>query len=183
ALIHDTRTGKYIIPPKDAIKCEQMNIGADVPVQDKWLTIYYGHTFVPDRELRAIHFCFESPSLAKEWADELFQYARNPFLRNLSALELLEKIHSKIVNGLVEEVRQDRQDRKEIAVRTILRMFCRNSRETEREQRILKALDYIQLPHERDSWIDPEQFTFDKFFNFYMQLMERNEIDRLVEKM
>ncbi|CAF1292687.1 unnamed protein product [Didymodactylos carnosus] len=125
--------------PLDTIKCEQMNIDVDVPVQDKLLTIYYGHTFVPDKELCAIHFCFDSPSLVKEWTDELFQYARNPFLRNLSGLQLLEKIHSKIVNGLVEEVRQDR---KEIAVRT-------NSRETETEQRILKALDYVQLPHGR----------------------------------
>ncbi|CAF4367532.1 unnamed protein product, partial [Didymodactylos carnosus] len=134
-----TRTGKYIVSPKDTIKYEQMNIDVDVPVQDKLLTIYYGHTFVPDKELCAIHFCFDSPSLVKEWTDELFQYARNPFLRNLSGLQLLEKIHSKIVNGLVEEVRQDR---KEIAVRT-------NSRETETEQRILKALDYVQLPHGR----------------------------------
>ena len=43
-----------------------MNIGVlDVPLTFKWLTIYYGNTFIPDRDLRVIHFCFQSPTVAR----------------------------------------------------------------------------------------------------------------------
>ncbi|CAF5103060.1 unnamed protein product, partial [Rotaria socialis] len=29
--------------------------------------------------------------------------------------------------------------------------------------------------------IDPDQFTFNKFIRFYMQLMERHEIDKIFD--
>jgi hypothetical protein len=49
-----------------ATECEQLNIGAlDVPLASKWLTIYYGNSYIPDRDLRTIHFCFPTPALAR----------------------------------------------------------------------------------------------------------------------
>ncbi|CAF5128659.1 unnamed protein product, partial [Rotaria magnacalcarata] len=74
-LIHDTRTGAEVSLPRGAIENDQMNIGIkDVPLSLKWLTIYYGNTFVPDRDLRVIHFSFPSTAIAREWTDKLFQY-------------------------------------------------------------------------------------------------------------
>jgi len=116
-----------------ATECEQLNIGAlDVPLASKWLTIYYGNSYIPDRDLRTIHFCFPSPALArvsselkttiqifsfisffKEWTEQLFHYGHNPLHRNLSSLDCLEKFHSRIINGLVD----DRFDKKAIPVR------------------------------------------------------------------
>ena len=49
----------------------------------------------------------------QEWAEQLFQYGHNPLLRNLSSLECLEKLHSRIINGLIS----DRFDKKAIPVR------------------------------------------------------------------
>ncbi len=39
--------------------------GLDIPLSSKWLTIYYGNTFIPDRDLRIIHFCFQLPTVAR----------------------------------------------------------------------------------------------------------------------
>jgi len=97
-----------------ANECEQVNIGTlDVPLASKWLTIYYGNSYIPERDLRVIHFCFQSPVVAREWTEELFRYGHNPLLRNLSSLECLEKFHSRIIHGLVD----DRFDKKAIPVR------------------------------------------------------------------
>jgi hypothetical protein len=49
-----------------ASECELLNIGTlDVPLASKWLSIYYGNSFIPDRDLRIIHFCFQSPAAAR----------------------------------------------------------------------------------------------------------------------
>jgi hypothetical protein len=49
----------------------------------------------------------------KEWTEQLFHYGHNPLHRNLSSLDCLEKFHSRIINGLVD----DRFDKKAIPVR------------------------------------------------------------------
>ncbi|CAF1016252.1 unnamed protein product [Rotaria sp. Silwood1] len=178
ALIHDTRTGSDASLPRGAIECEQMNIGVmDVPLSSKWLTIYYGNTFIPDRELRVIHFSFHSPIVAREWTEHLFQYGHNPLLRNLSSLECLEKCHSRIINGLID----DRFDKKAIPVRNLIQFLCKNTRDVNKETKILKTLDLLELPCRMETVIDPDQFTFNKFVRFYMQLMERHEIDKLFD--
>ncbi|CAF4178785.1 unnamed protein product [Rotaria sp. Silwood2] len=178
ALIHDTRTGSDASLPRGATECEQMNIGVmDVPLSSKWLTIYYGNTFIPDRELRVIHFSFHSPTVAREWTEQLFQYGHNPLLRNLSSLECLEKFHSRIINGLVD----DRFDKKAIPVRILIQLLCKNNRDLNKETKILKTLELLELPCRMETVIDPDQFTFNKFVRFYMQLMERHEIDKLFD--
>jgi hypothetical protein len=37
----------------------------DVPLASKWLTIYYGETFVPSPDLRILHFSCISQSIAR----------------------------------------------------------------------------------------------------------------------
>ncbi|CAM4854342.1 unnamed protein product [Rotaria socialis] len=177
-LIHDTRTGAEVSLPRGAIENDQMNIGIkDVPLSSKWLTIYYGNTFVPDRDLRVIHFFFPSAAIAREWTDKLFQYGHNPLLRNLSSLDCLEKIHSRIVFGLVD----DRFDKKAISVRNLIHFLCKYKSDSNKEAKILKALELLELPCRTESVIDPDQFTFNKFIRFYMQLMERHEIDKIFD--
>lgn len=58
--------------------------------------------------------------MLKEWTAKLFQYGHNPLVRNLSCLNCLEKLHSRIIYGLVEE----RGDKKVIRVKKYL---CRYS--------------------------------------------------------
>ncbi|CAF1212762.1 unnamed protein product [Adineta ricciae] len=176
ALIHDTRTGSEAILPRGALDCEQIHIGVRASLEDKWLTIYYGNSFVPDRDLRIIHFCFSSPTIAREWTEQLFQYGHNPLLRNLSGLECLEKFHSRTVNSLID----DRSD-KTISVRNLIQFLCKGTRDVNKETKILKALEYLELPCRPEMFIDPDQFTFNKFVRFYMQLMERHEIDKLFD--
>ncbi|CAF0980766.1 unnamed protein product [Adineta steineri] len=178
ALIHDTRTGSEAILPRGASECEQIHIGVlDVQLSSKWLTIYYGNSFIPDKDLRIIHFCFHSPTVAREWTEQLFQYGHNPLLRNLSSLECLEKMHSRIINGLVD----DRFDKKAISVRNLIQYLCKNTRDSNKETKILKVLEFLELPCRMETVIDPDQFTFNKFIRFYMQLMERHEIDKLFD--
>ena len=63
-----------------ANECEHMNLGAlDVPLSSKWLTIYYGNSYIPDRDLRIIHFCLPSSTIAQ---------VENRFVKQLTILSL-----------------------------------------------------------------------------------------------
>ncbi|CAF5086450.1 unnamed protein product [Rotaria sp. Silwood1] len=177
ALIHDTRTGSQVLLPQGHEYFQKNNIGVlDVPIASKWLTIYYGNTYVPT-ELRLIHFYFESPSIAERWAKQLFQFGHNQILRNLSSLDCLEKLHSRIIHGLIDP------DRKTISVKSFIQFLCKNIHDNSKEKTILRALDYLKLPCQMDSVINPAEFTFNKFFRLYMHLMGCREIDNLFESM
>ncbi|CAF4599281.1 unnamed protein product [Rotaria sp. Silwood1] len=177
ALIHDTRTGSQVLLPQGHEYFQKNNIGVlDVPIQSKWLTIYYGNTYVPT-ELRLIHFYFESPSIAERWAKQLFQFGHNQILRNLSSLDCLEKLHSRIIHGLIDP------DRKTISVKSFIQFLCKNIHDNSKEKTILRALDHLKLPCQMDSVINPAEFTFNKFFRLYMHLMGCREIDNLFESM
>ncbi|CAF2635840.1 unnamed protein product [Rotaria sp. Silwood2] len=177
ALIHDTRTGSQVKLPQGYEYFQKNNIGdLDVSIASKWLTIYYGNTYVAT-ELRLIHFYFERSSTAEEWTERLFQFGHNQILRNLSSLDCLEKLHSRIINGLIDS------DKKTISVRRLIQFLCKNTRDGSKERAILQALNYLKLPCQMDSVINPAEFTFNIFFRLYMQLMECHEIDKLFESM
>lgn len=143
----------------------------DVSLALKWVSIYYGHTFVPSNELRIIHFCFKTPNLARvgklflfekeifrfnqEWAEQLFRLARHSKLKSLSCLECLEKIHSKIIHGLINS------DKKIPIQRyysyffssmifgfdrfSLIQYLCRNTRDNSKESKIRHALEYVRI--------------------------------------
>ncbi|CAF3790284.1 unnamed protein product [Rotaria socialis] len=173
ALIHDTRTGSQVSLPQGGVEYfDQNHIGLlDVPVTSKWLTIYYGNTFVAS-ELRIVHFYFESPSLAREWTEKLFQLGHNQILRNLSSLDCLEKIHSKIIHGLID------LDKRKIPVRNLVQFLCKNNRDSSKVREIHQRLESLKL-NIIDSTIDPNEFTFNKFFSLYMNLIQCHEIEKL----
>ncbi|CAF0805053.1 unnamed protein product [Rotaria sordida] len=177
ALIHDTRTGSQVSLPSGHEYFQKNNIGVlDVPIASKWLTIYYGNTFVAS-DMRLIHFYFESPSIAEEWAERLFQFGHNQILRHLSSLGCLEKLHSRIINSLIDV------NRKTISVRSLIQFLCKNTRDSNKEKTILRALNYLKLPCQVDSTINLDEFTFNNFFRLYMRLMECHEIDKLFESL
>ncbi|UJR16323.1 hypothetical protein I4U23_003229 [Adineta vaga] len=174
ALIHDARTGKQVTLPPDAEDCPELQYGGILT--SRWLTIYYGNTFVPTQNFRIIHFAFQYSTTASEWAGRLFQYGHNQLLRNLSSLDCLEKIHSKIYHELLD------RDKGIIPVRGLIQFLSENHRDNSRERRICGALEALKLPHTVKSNIDKAQFNFDMFFRFYMYLMDRQEIDTFDEK-
>ncbi|CAF1262910.1 unnamed protein product [Rotaria magnacalcarata] len=173
ALIHDTRTGSQVsLPQGGAEYFDQNHIGVlDVPVTSKWLTIYYGNTFVAS-ELRIVHFYFESTSLAREWTEKLFQLGHNQILRNLSSLDCLEKIHSKIIHGLLD------LDKRKIPVRSLVQFLCKSNRDSSKVREIHQRLESLKL-NIIDSTIDPNEFTFNKFFSLYMNLIQCHETEKL----
>lgn len=88
----------------------------------------------------------------------MFQYGHNPWLRNLSSLECLEKCHSKLIHSLVD----DRFDKKAIPVRkfveesplvrscilgfSLIQFLCKTTRDLTKETKILKTLELLELP-------------------------------------
>jgi hypothetical protein len=49
------------------VECfEEIKFGTlDVSLALKWVSIYYGNTFVVSNDLRIIHFCFKTPTIAR----------------------------------------------------------------------------------------------------------------------
>jgi hypothetical protein len=86
-----TRTRAAVrVREQGAHECEQVNIGElDVPLVHKWLSIYYGPSFVPDRDLRIVHFSFQSAQLAqvehRASNDDRFSFTFNIVFKGLDA--------------------------------------------------------------------------------------------------
>ncbi|CAF1472156.1 unnamed protein product [Adineta ricciae] len=174
ALIHDTRTGSQVTIPPEAKNCPELKLHLlDGWFATKWLTLSYGNTFVPSHNFRTVHFVFKSSEVARKWTKQLFEYGHNQLLRNLSSLNCLEKIHSKLIHETLD------RENNIIPIKSLIQ-FLSDNRDSVKEN-ICQALEACKLPHNAESNIHPSQFTFDVFFRLYMILMNRKEVDTLFQ--
>jgi len=91
----------------------------------------------------------------QEWADQLFRLSHNSRLKNLSSLECLEKIHSKIIHGLINSNKSLPVQRYNsdfvvsnlvIISFSLIQYLCRNNRDINKETKIRQALEYVKIP-------------------------------------
>lgn len=165
--IRDTRTGKSARTPREGKLRETVNMGADLPLEDKTLTVAYGTDFV---NINFINFCCNCKDVAQDWADLVLKIAYNLLALNGSAYMFMIKAHTKIL------LMKDREGK--IPVKNIVKMFAQHKDD---RRRVEKALEETSLPYGKNDSLNPEALTLDKFLRFTKHLVARSEVDAIFD--
>lgn len=168
--IRDTRTGKYARIPSSAKLRTTINYcGNTDALEDKQIQIIYGSQF---NNLEEINFSCASKDLAHLWTTELMRMAYNIYAINACPLTFLKKAHAKL-RFMVEKGDV-------LPVKKLTRMLTKDKVEM---KRIEKALELTQLPSSRSDSILIDDFTFEKFLSFYKNLVQRQELEQIFDKL
>uniref|UniRef100_A0A6G1S8Z6 Phosphoinositide phospholipase C n=1 Tax=Aceria tosichella TaxID=561515 RepID=A0A6G1S8Z6_9ACAR len=168
--IRDTRTGKYARIPSSAKLRTTINYcGNTDALEDKQIQILYGSQF---NNLDEINFSCASKDLAHLWTTELMRMAYNIYAINACPLTFLKKAHAKL-RFMVEKGDV-------LPVKKLTRMLTKDKVEM---KRIEKALELTQLPSSRSDSILIDDFTFEKFLSFYKNLVQRQELEQIFDKL
>ncbi|XP_046663735.1 1-phosphatidylinositol 4,5-bisphosphate phosphodiesterase classes I and II isoform X2 [Homalodisca vitripennis] len=169
ATIRDTRTGRHAKIPKDPRLRQIVTMGSQDTLEEKTVTICCGSDFV---NLTFLNFCCTKKEIAQLWTDTLLKLAFSLAQLNSPAITFLQKAHSKLLLVL------DKTGK--IPTKNIVKMFAQNK---EDRKRVEKALDASGFPSAKNDAISPQKFTFEDFFNFYKNLTQRSEIEKIFEEL
>jgi phosphatidylinositol phospholipase C beta len=168
--IRDTRTGRYARIPSSAKLRTTINYcGNTDALEDKQIQIIYGSQF---NNLDEINFSCASKDLASLWTNELMRMAYNIYAINACPLTFLKKAHAKL-RFMVEKGDV-------LPVKKLTRMLTKDKVEM---KRVEKALELTQLPSSRSDSILIDDFTFEKFLSFYKNLVQRQELEQIFDKL
>lgn len=168
--IRDTRTGKYARVPCSAKLRTTINYAGNAEsLEDKQIQIIYGSQF---NNLDEINFSCASKDLAQLWTTELMKMAYNIYAINSCPLTFLKKAHAKL-RFMVEKGDV-------LPVKKLTKMLTKDKVEM---KRIEKALELTQLPSSRNDSILIDDFTFEKFITFYKNLVQRQDIEQIFDKL
>lgn len=168
--IRDTRTGKYARVPSSAKLRTTINYcGNTDALEDKQIQIIYGSQF---NNLDEINFSCASKDLAQLWTNELMKMAYNIYAINSCPLTFLKKAHARL-RFMVEKGDV-------LPVKKLTRMLTKDKVEM---KRIEKALESTGLPSSRNDSILIDDFTFEKFLTFYKNLVQRQELEQIFDKL
>jgi len=168
--IRDTRTGKYARVPSSAKLRTLINYcGNSEALEDKQIQIIYGSQF---NNLDEINFSCASKDLAQLWTNELMKMAYNIYAINACPLTFLKKAHARL-RFMVEKGDV-------LPVKKLTRMLTKDKVEM---KRIEKALELTQLPSSRNDSILIDDFTFERFLSFYKNLVQRQELEQIFDKL
>ncbi|CAN7983696.1 unnamed protein product [Ixodes hexagonus] len=142
---------------------------SDTPLEEKTLTVVYGPDLV---NVSVINFCCNSRETAQLWTDELLRMAYNLLSLNAPASSFLEKAHTKLL------LTTDREGR--LPVKGVLRMFAQHRDD---RRRVERALDAVGLAAGKNDTLAPDRLCFDVFLRFYRQLVGRQEVDAIFERL
>lgn len=166
--VRDTRCGKGARTPRDAKLRDTVNMGADVALEDKTVTIVYGPDFV---NVNYINFCCNSKEVAQEWAGLVLKMAYNLMALNGSAYMFMVKAHTKVL------LMKDREGK--IPVKNIVKMFAQHKDD---RRRVEKALEETGLPCGKNDSLNPDSLNLDKFLRFTKHLVARSELDQIFQR-
>lgn len=171
--IRDTRAGRYARIPSSAKIRNTLNYyfvgpATNETLEEKQIQIIYGSQL---NNLEDIHISCQSKDVAKLWADELLKLAYDTRSINASPLTFLKKAHSRL-RFMVEKGDL-------LPIRKLCRLLTKDKSEA---KRIEKALESTSLPI-RDNSILIDDFTFEKFFTFYKNLVQRQELEQIFDKL
>lgn len=169
--IRDTRTGKFSrIPSSPKLRTTiNYSLGNNDALEDKQIQIIYGSQF---NNLDEINFSCASKDLAQLWTNELMRMAYNIYAINSCPLTFLKKAHAKL-RFVVEKGDV-------LPVKKLTRMLTKDKVETKRVER---ALELTNLPSSRNDSILIDDFTFEKFLSFYKNLVQRQELEQIFDKL
>ncbi|XP_044255900.1 1-phosphatidylinositol 4,5-bisphosphate phosphodiesterase classes I and II [Tribolium madens] len=165
ATIRDTRTGRYAKIPKDPKLRQIVTMGSQDTLEEKTVTVCCANDFV---NMNFINFCCTRKEIARLWTDALMSLAYNLNQINGTANLYLLKAYTKLI--LVTDKTG------KIPIKNIIKMFAQ-SRDDKR--RIETVLQSTGLPYGKNDTISPEKFQFEDFFNFYKNLTQRSEIEKV----
>ncbi|KYB27786.1 1-phosphatidylinositol 4,5-bisphosphate phosphodiesterase classes I and II-like Protein [Tribolium castaneum] len=165
ATIRDTRTGRYAKIPKDPKLRQIVTMGSQDTLEEKTVTVCCANDFV---NMNFINFCCTRKEIARLWTDALMSLAYNLNQINGTANLYLLKAYTKLI--LVTDKTG------KIPIKNIIKMFAQ-SRDDKR--RIETVLQSTGLPYGKNDTLSPEKFQFEDFFNFYKNLTQRSEIEKV----
>ncbi|RZF39598.1 hypothetical protein LSTR_LSTR001119 [Laodelphax striatellus] len=167
--IRDTRTGKQAKIPKDPKLRQVVTMGSQDTLEEKTVTICCGSDFV---NLSFINFCCTKKEIAQLWTEQLLKLAYNLAQLNSSAIMFLQKAHTKLTLSL------DKTNK--IPIKNIVKLFAQNK---EDRRRVEKALEQSGFPSTKNDALNPQKFSFEEFFNFYKNLTQRAEVEKIFEEL
>ncbi|XP_071962617.1 1-phosphatidylinositol 4,5-bisphosphate phosphodiesterase beta-1-like isoform X3 [Antedon mediterranea] len=186
ATIRDVRTGKWANIPKDSKTRDLAMMGTKEKLENKTMSIYYSGADMC--QLSCLNFCAANAVKPKNeivktannishphvevWSNALLKIAYSRTTQNPSPASLLDKLYSKL------SISTNIQGK--ISVKTFVRTFA--TRDSDKKK-VLNALQAVGLITGKDEMISPSKFTFAEFFNFYVCLLNRQEIDKVFKDM
>ncbi|XP_057656050.1 1-phosphatidylinositol 4,5-bisphosphate phosphodiesterase classes I and II [Diorhabda carinulata] len=165
AIIRDTRTGRYAKIPKDPKLRQIVSMGSQDTLEEKTVTVCCANDFV---NLTFINFCCTRKDIAKLWTDSLINLAYNLNQINGTPKMYLFKAHTKL--HLIKDKAGN------IPVKNVLKMFAQNKDDKKRIESILQNLGFQTG---KNDTINPEKLDFEMFFDFYVKLTKRSEVEKV----
>ncbi|CAH1173795.1 unnamed protein product [Phaedon cochleariae] len=159
--VSDIRAGGL---PKDSkLLTMLMNIHGQ-ELEDKSLTICSGTDYI---NINYQHIVCPTAEIAKDWLDGLRKITHNVKANNFCPMTCLKKHWMRL--GFLVDVRG------KIPVKVVARTFASGRT----EKLVYQILAELGLPSEKNDTIEPEAFTFDKFYSLYHKICPRNDIEEL----
>ncbi|CAH1370920.1 hypothetical protein MTP99_012413 [Tenebrio molitor] len=133
-------------------------------VEDKSLTICSGTDYI---NINYQHIVCPNAETAKVWLDGLRKITHNVKANNFCPMTCLKK-HWMRLGFLVDA-------RGKVPVKVVARTFASGKT----EKLVYQCLSDLELPGGKNDVIEPEAFTFDKFYALYHKICPRNDIEEL----
>ena len=147
-----------------------VNMGTE-RLEDKTISIAYGTDFV---NVSFINFCTHKVDIAQLWSKELWDYVTNyckPL--TISTTQNIMKIHTQL--SLLTN-----KPESPLPVKSIVKYFAQSK---EDKRLVEKALDETEFPSSKSDLIKKDQFTFEKFQQFYQKLLTRSDVTDIFSKL
>nr|XP_023015853.1 1-phosphatidylinositol 4,5-bisphosphate phosphodiesterase classes I and II [Leptinotarsa decemlineata] len=140
-------------------------MGSQDTLEEKTVTVCCANDFV---NIAFINFCCTRKEIARLWTESLISLAYNLNQINGTTKMYLFKAYTKL--NLIRDKSGN------IPVKNVLKMFAQNKEDKKRIESILHALGFSTG---KTDTINPETFDFEMFFNFYVQLTKRTEVEKV----
>ncbi|XP_044748447.1 1-phosphatidylinositol 4,5-bisphosphate phosphodiesterase classes I and II isoform X2 [Coccinella septempunctata] len=168
--IRDVRTGKQSKIPKDPKLRQIVAMGIQDTLEEKTVTVCCANDFV---NINFINFCCTKKEIARLWTDSLMSLAYNLNQINGTTNIYLQKAYTKLT------LITDKAGK--IPIKNIVKMFGQHKDD---KKRIESCLSSLGLPTGKNETVDPQFFTFKKFYDFYEKLTLRiTDVGKVFDKM
>ncbi|KAL3266567.1 hypothetical protein HHI36_010733 [Cryptolaemus montrouzieri] len=167
--IRDVRTGRHAKIPKDPKLRQIVTMGMQDTLEEKTVSVCCANDFV---NINFINFCCTRKEIAKLWTDSLMSLAYNLNQINGTTNIYLQKAYTKLT------LITDKAGK--IPIKNIVKMFGQHKDD---KKRIESCLSSLGLPTGKNETVDPQLFTFKKFYDFYEKLTSRiTDVGKIFDK-
>ncbi|KAJ8944415.1 hypothetical protein NQ318_023188 [Aromia moschata] len=142
-----------------------VTMGSQDTLEEKTVTVCCANDFV---NIAFINFCCTRKEIARLWTDSLLSLAYNLNQINGTTKMYLFKAYTKL--SLIRDKSGN------IPVKNVLKMFAQGKDDKKKVESILHSLGFSTG---KTDTINPQNFDFETFFNFYIQLTKRTEVEKV----